>query len=183
MRRNLVVLTIVAAACGVWAGWSARSYLVIDSCLDGGGRWASRGDRCEDITPPKRTGGDGQTTSSNVQSRLVAAAQSVSLEFPLQFDPTNAPPSYTEIGANRGRKKSPEHLIDALVLCSPELAWIEKTSHSMAIIMPSDENAVWTGVNGAGFSDEDIIGCIKQSTAEPFLYRKVTTGTDTFRRN
>ena len=127
--------------------------------------------------------GEEQDENTRLPSGLSVAAQSVSLEFPLHLDPTDAPPGYIMVGRNQGSDISQEHLIDALVLCSPDLAWIEKTSHSMAIIMPSDENAVWRGVEGARASDEDIIDCIRQSTAEPFLYRKLANGTETFRQN
>ncbi len=51
MRRKLILVAVVAGALGIWAGWAARSYLVVDSCLDGGGRWAEHRDRCEGIVP------------------------------------------------------------------------------------------------------------------------------------
>lgn len=49
MKRKWIIVAILAGAFGIWAGWAARSYLVIDSCLDAGGRWAERGDRCEGV--------------------------------------------------------------------------------------------------------------------------------------
>src|SRR5690606_14402025 len=76
-----------------------------------------------------------QAQRSKVQPPLFVAAQSVSLEFPLQFDPGDTPPGYIKVGPVEGRTESGTSLIDALVLCAPDLAWIEKTSHSAAVIM------------------------------------------------
>lgn len=127
--------------------------------------------------------GPKRTTQPDVQPRLVTAAQSTSLEFPLHFDAADAPTGYIKVGSGEGRGESAEHLIDALVLCSPDLAWVEKTSHSTAVIMPSHENAIWEGAKGSRPSDEAIIACIKQSTDQPFFYRKLAKGTDTFWQN
>ena len=52
MKRRLFIVAVLAGALGVWVGWAAHSYLIVDSCLDGGGRWAEHGDRCEGIVPP-----------------------------------------------------------------------------------------------------------------------------------
>ena len=129
-------------------------------------------------------GADGpkQAGHPEVQPGLITAAQSASLEFPLQFEAADDPPGYVKVGSSEGRLKNSEHLIDALVLCSPDFAWVEKTSHSMAIIMPSHENAIWKEAKSSRLSDEDIIACIKQSTEEPFFYRKLAKGTDTYRQ-
>lgn len=51
MKRRLLIVTVLAGALGVWAGRAARSYLIVDSCLDDGGRCAERGDHCEGIAP------------------------------------------------------------------------------------------------------------------------------------
>ena len=51
MGRRLVIVAILAGSLGIWTGWAARSSLVVDSCLDGGGRWAEHGDRCEGVAP------------------------------------------------------------------------------------------------------------------------------------
>ena len=114
---------------------------------------------------------------------LVVAAQSVSLEFPLEFGAYDAPPGYIKVDAASGGNDADWHLIDALVLCGPELIWIEKTSHTMSIIMPSEENAVWGTNKGRRPSDEDIIACIKETANQDFFYRKLPTGTQTYRRN
>ena len=127
--------------------------------------------------------GQEEPAPSEVQPPLVVAAQSVSLEFPLDFDAGDAPPGYTKIDPAEGRNDTPGDLITALVACSPYLAWIEKTSHSISVIMPSSENAVWRENEGWHPSDEDIITCIKQSTDEPFLYCKLPRGTETYQQN
>lgn len=123
--------------------------------------------------------GDEEGTNSKV-SPLVAAAHSVSLEFPLQFDSNDTPPGYTKVAS--ANSETPEKLISALVLCSPGLGWIEKTSHTIAIIIPSDESVVWKGVKGWRPSDEDIIACVKESADQPFFYRKLPTGIETYRQ-
>lgn len=109
---------------------------------------------------------------------LVAAAHSVSLEFPLQFDADDTPPGYTKVPS--ASNENGDKLISALVLCSPGLAWIEKTSHSIAVIIPSDENAGWRGVGGWRPSDEDIIACVEENAHQPFFYRKLPTGIETY---
>jgi hypothetical protein len=128
-------------------------------------------------------GDNEQAARSKVQSPLIVAAQSVSLEFPLQFDAGDAPPGYTKVGSAEGRNESPEHLISALVLCSPGLSWIEKTDHTVAFIMPSDENAVWNGIKAWRPSDKDVIACIKQNARQPFFYRKLPNGIETYNQS
>ncbi|MXP14173.1 hypothetical protein GRI44_05350 [Altererythrobacter confluentis] len=122
-------------------------------------------------------GGHEEATSSKVPP-LVAAAHSVSLEFPLQFDSNDTQPGYTKVAS--ADSETPDKLISALVSCSPSLAWIEKTSHTIAIIIPSDESEVWKGVKGWRPSDEDIIACVKDSANQPFFYRKLPTGIETY---
>jgi Zn-finger nucleic acid-binding protein len=43
-RTRFVCGLLIALA--LWAGWSARTFVAIDHCLDGGGVWSSRGE-CE----------------------------------------------------------------------------------------------------------------------------------------
>ena len=114
---------------------------------------------------------------------MVLAAQSVSLEFPLHFEAGDDPLGYTKVAGLNGRNDTREHLIDALVLCSPDLVWVEKTSHTMAVMMPSEENVIWRDYEGRHPSDEEIIACVKQSVNQPFFYRKVPTGTKTYSQN
>lgn len=111
---------------------------------------------------------------------LIAATQSVSLEFPLHFDAGDSPPGYLKETPKEAGAETGQHLIGVIVMCSPDIAWIEKTSHTISVILPSDENAIWEGVNGWRPSDEDIIECIKQSARQPFFYRKLPTGIETY---
>ena len=73
---------------------------------------------------------------------LIAAAQSASLEFPLHFGRDDNPPGYTKVEARTDRGGNEGPLALALVLCSPNHAWIESTSHTVAIIMPSEKNVI-----------------------------------------
>ena len=116
----------------------------------------------------------------NSQPLLLAAAQSASLEFPLQFGPDDAPPGYIKVDSAEDRDSSHEQLISALVLCSPDVAWVEKTSHSMAIIMPSDKNTARRSATEPQPRDEDVIECIKQSAGQPFFYRELPRGIETY---
>lgn len=128
-------------------------------------------------------GGEDCNRRLNEQPPLVVAAQSVSLEFPLHLEAGDDPPGYVKVAPADEQGDTREHLIDTLVLCSPELAWIEKTSHTIAVIMPSEENAIWSEYKGWRPSDEEIIDCVKQSAKQPFFYRKVPKGTETYSQN
>lgn len=115
------------------------------------------------------------------QPPLVIAAQSVSLEFPLYFEAADDPPGYTKVAVEKLPNKSSGKLIDALILCNGAgLLWIEQTSETMSAVMPSEENAIWKGVETWHPSDEEIIACIKQNVSQPFFYRKVPKGTETW---
>ena len=128
--------------------------------------------------------GDGKVTSQEDETpTLIAAAQSVSLEFPLHFEPSDSPPGYLKETPREAGAETAQHLIGVIVMCSPDVAWIEKTSHTFSIILPSDENAIWEGVEGWRPSDEQIIECIKQSARQPFFYRKLPTGIETYTQN
>ncbi|QIG53228.1 hypothetical protein G6N82_02825 [Altererythrobacter sp. BO-6] len=116
------------------------------------------------------------------QPKLFVAANSVSLEFPLQFGAQEDPSGYIKVSSKGGREESPEKLISALVLCSPEVAWIEKTSHSIAFIMPSDENVIRAKDDRSQPTDDDIVACIKDSAQQTFFYRKLPKGTVVYRR-
>ena len=125
--------------------------------------------------------GEGKDTSQEDEtSTLIAAAQSVSLEFPLHFDAGDSPPGYLKEIPKEAGTETGEHLIGVIVMCSPDVAWIEKTSHTISVILPSDENAIWEDVKVWRPSDEDIIECIKQNARQPFLYRKLPTGIETY---
>ena len=125
-------------------------------------------------------GAEDQTSRLDERTPLIVAAHSVSLEFPLHFGVGDDPPGYIKVAPEDGQGDTREHLIDALVLCSPELTWIEKTSHTLVVKMPSQENAIWKESKGWRPSDEDTINCIKKSAKQPFFYRKVPNGTETY---
>ena len=112
----------------------------------------------------------------------MVAAQSASLEFPLQFGPGDNPPGYTKVAAGKDRSTDSAQLISALVLCSPEVAWIETTSHSAAIIMPSERNVIWRGSTMWHPKNNDIITCIKESAGQPFFYRELPRGIETYKQ-
>jgi hypothetical protein len=114
------------------------------------------------------------------QPGLVTAAQSVSLEFPFHFSASDNPPGYTKVAAGKVQNHSSGRLMDALVQCSPDLLWIERTSHTMSAVMPSQDNAIWEGIKAWHPSDAEIIACIRQSVSQPFFYRKVPKGTETY---
>jgi hypothetical protein len=118
----------------------------------------------------------------NKRPPLVVAAQSVSIEFPFHFGVGDSPPGYIKVAAAKEDSKSSGRLIDALLLCSPDLLWIERTSHTTSAMIPSEENAIWDGVAAWHPSDEEIIACIKQNVSQPFFYRKVLKGTETYRQ-
>jgi hypothetical protein len=128
-------------------------------------------------------GGEDQTSRLDERAPLIVAAQSVSLEFPLHFGVGDDPPGYVKVAPADEQGDTREHLIDALVLCSHDLAWIEKTSHTMAVMMPSEENAIWKESTGWRPSDQETIDCIKRSAKQPFFYRKVPKGTETYSQN
>ena len=125
-------------------------------------------------------GGDDRARSLSKQPPLVVAAQSASLEFPLHFGVRDEPLGYVKVAPSDEQGDTREHLIDALVLCSPDLVWIEKTSHTISVIMPSEENTIWSKYKGSRPSDDEIIDCVKQSAKQPFFYRKVPKGTETY---
>jgi hypothetical protein len=114
------------------------------------------------------------------QAPLIIAAQSASIEFPLHFGADDSPPGYIKVAAEKVRNKSSGKLIDALLLCSQHLLWIERTSHTTSAMMPSEDSAVWTGVEVWHPSDEEIISCIKHKVSEPFFYRKIPNGTEVY---
>lgn len=114
------------------------------------------------------------------QAPLIIAAQSVSIEFPLHIDADDSPPGYIKVAPEKLRNNSSGKLIDALLLCSQYLLWIERTSHTTSAMVPSDESAIWSGFEGWHPSDEEVIACIKQNVSEPFFYRKIPTGTEVY---
>ncbi|MDP3906927.1 hypothetical protein [Novosphingobium sp.] len=112
----------------------------------------------------------------------MSAAHSISLEFPLQYGPDDNPAGYTKVEGGKDRSADPAQLISALVLCGPAVSWIEKTSHSAAIIMPSEKNVIWQGSTFWHPNDKDIIACIKSSAGQPFFYRELPRGIETYKQ-
>ena len=125
------------------------------------------------------TAGEDAIDGPGRQPRLLEAAQSVSLVIPLHFDPSDRPPGYIKV-AGAGAQHA-GRLIEAVVICSPGLAWFEGTSHTSAIVIPSEENVIWDGADASRPSDEAHINCIKNRAQQPFFYRKEIDGVETYR--
>jgi len=50
MRKRSILIGVVAAVFAAWAGWSFRSFVAIDDCLDAGGAWQERGSYCYGVS-------------------------------------------------------------------------------------------------------------------------------------
>lgn len=49
MKRRIILAALIAGALGMWAGWELQSFVLIDGCLDAGGRWDYQRGLCEGI--------------------------------------------------------------------------------------------------------------------------------------
>jgi hypothetical protein len=52
MSRRIILISGIAVVLSAYAGWWAKGFLVIDACLDSGGRWQGNGGYCQTAINP-----------------------------------------------------------------------------------------------------------------------------------
>ena len=118
---------------------------------------------------PRRSGSDDHEF-------LVLAVDGPTIAFPSDPSFVAGDPNFEFVTGTGEQVADERDYIVQILACAP-VAWTEKTSHSVGIVVPTERSDAWTKSVESPISTQDIINCVRGSTAGPVAYRMMTNGT------